>query len=147
MFANNRNRCSLSGLCLSQDGACTDSFENFRDNSLKGGLSNNITLNPPLFSLVNTFKENPLCLQLCPRFRRSSGRIHTYTVYTTEARASRAGISAVTICVLCRQLLLNNFSRIFLQLGFSRHISFLSIFIAGTVLEYIHMVPDPNLWR
>ncbi len=45
-------------LCLSQDGACTDSFENFRDNSLKGGLSNYITLNPPLFSLVNTFKSN-----------------------------------------------------------------------------------------
>jgi len=43
-------------LCLSQDGACTDSFENFRDNSLKGGLSNDITINPPLFSLVNTFK-------------------------------------------------------------------------------------------
>ena len=33
-------------LCLSQDGACTDSFENFLDNSLKGGLSNDITLNP-----------------------------------------------------------------------------------------------------
>ncbi len=44
-------------LCLSQDGAYTDSFENFRDNSLKGGLSVDITLNPPLFSLVNTFKS------------------------------------------------------------------------------------------
>ncbi len=43
-------------LCLSQDGACTDSFENFRKNSLMGDLSNAITLNPPLFSLVNTFK-------------------------------------------------------------------------------------------
>ncbi len=43
-------------LCLSQDGACTDSYENFRDTSLKGGLSNDITLNPPLFSLVYTFK-------------------------------------------------------------------------------------------
>jgi hypothetical protein len=42
-------------LCFSQDGACTDSFENFRENSLNGDLSNNITLNPPLFSLVNTF--------------------------------------------------------------------------------------------
>jgi hypothetical protein len=39
-----------------EDGACTDSFENFRENSLKGDLSNDITLNPPLFSLVNTFK-------------------------------------------------------------------------------------------
>jgi hypothetical protein len=44
-------------LCLSQDGACTDFFENFRDNSLKGGLSNATTFNPPLFSLVDTFKE------------------------------------------------------------------------------------------
>ncbi len=47
-------------LCLSQDGACTDSVENFRDNSLKGGLSNATTwlplFNPPLFSLVDTFK-------------------------------------------------------------------------------------------
>ncbi len=43
-------------LCLSQDGACTDSFENFCYNSLKGGLSNATTFNPPLFSLVDTFK-------------------------------------------------------------------------------------------
>ncbi len=43
-------------LCLSQDGACTDSFENFRENSLKGDLLKDIFLNPPLFSLVNTFK-------------------------------------------------------------------------------------------
>jgi hypothetical protein len=43
-------------LCLSHDGACTDSFENFRKISLKGDLSNDISLNPPLFSLVNTFK-------------------------------------------------------------------------------------------
>jgi hypothetical protein len=44
-------------LCLSHHGACADSFENFRENSLKGDLSNDITLNPPLFSLVNTFKN------------------------------------------------------------------------------------------
>ncbi len=50
------NRVRWVVLCLSQDGACTESFENFRDISLKGGLSNNITLNPPLFSLENTFK-------------------------------------------------------------------------------------------
>jgi hypothetical protein len=31
-------------------------FENFSVNSLKGDLSNPITFNPPLFSLVNTFK-------------------------------------------------------------------------------------------
>jgi hypothetical protein len=44
-------------LCLSQDGACTDSLENFCENSLKGDLSNDITLNPPVFSLVGTFKN------------------------------------------------------------------------------------------
>ncbi len=32
-------------------------FENFSVNSLKGDLSNAITFNPPLFSLVNTFKD------------------------------------------------------------------------------------------
>ncbi len=37
-------------------------FENFRDNSLKGGLSNDITLTPPLFSLENTFKKD---LEIC----------------------------------------------------------------------------------
>jgi hypothetical protein len=55
LFANNRNRFRGAVLCLSQDGACTDSFENFRENTLKGDISNDITLNPPLFSLVNTF--------------------------------------------------------------------------------------------
>ncbi len=61
LFANNRNRFRWVVLCLSQDGACTDSFENIRENSLKGDLSNDITLNPPLFSLVNTF--NLWCYQ------------------------------------------------------------------------------------
>jgi hypothetical protein len=55
LFANNRNRVRWVVLCLSQDGASTDSVENFRENSLKGDLSNDIILNPPLFSLVNTF--------------------------------------------------------------------------------------------
>ncbi len=55
LFANNRNRVRWVVLCLSQDGACTDFFENFRENSLKGDLWNDITLNPPLFSLANTF--------------------------------------------------------------------------------------------
>jgi hypothetical protein len=50
LFANNRNRVRWVVLCLSQDGACTDLFENFSENSLKGDLSNNTTLNPPLFS-------------------------------------------------------------------------------------------------
>ncbi len=44
-------------LGLSEDGACTDLFENFSVNSLKEGLSNATTFNPPLFSLVNTFKD------------------------------------------------------------------------------------------
>ncbi len=35
LFANNRNRVRWVVLCLSQDGACTDSFENFRESSLK----------------------------------------------------------------------------------------------------------------
>jgi hypothetical protein len=42
-------------LGLSQDGACTNLFENLSENSLKGDLSNDTTFNPPLFSLFNTF--------------------------------------------------------------------------------------------
>ncbi len=53
----NRNRVRGAVLCLSQDGACTNLFENFSENSWKGDLSNNTTENPPLFSLVNTFKH------------------------------------------------------------------------------------------
>ncbi len=51
LFANNRNMIRWVVLCLSHDGACTDSFDNFREISLTGDLSNDITLNPPLFSL------------------------------------------------------------------------------------------------
>jgi hypothetical protein len=32
-------------------------YENHSENSLKGDLSNDATVNPPLFSLVNTFKK------------------------------------------------------------------------------------------
>jgi hypothetical protein len=32
-----------------------DLYENHSENSLKGDLSNDTTVNPPLFSLVNTF--------------------------------------------------------------------------------------------
>ncbi len=39
------------------DGACTDLYENLSVNSFKGDLSNATTFNPPLFSLVNTFKS------------------------------------------------------------------------------------------
>jgi len=44
-------------LGLSKDGVCTDSYENFRKNRLKGYLLNDITSNPSFFSLVNTFKK------------------------------------------------------------------------------------------
>ncbi len=57
-FANNRNRVRGAVLCLSQDGACTNLFENFREYSLKRDLSNDTTDNPSLFSLVNTFKSS-----------------------------------------------------------------------------------------
>ncbi len=57
LFANNRNRVRGAVLGLSQDGACTGLFENLIVNSLKGGLSNDTTFKPPLFSLVNTFKQ------------------------------------------------------------------------------------------
>jgi hypothetical protein len=56
LFANDTNRVRGAVLCLSQDGACTNLFENFSENNLKGDLSNDTTNNPPLFSLVNTFK-------------------------------------------------------------------------------------------
>jgi hypothetical protein len=52
LLANSRNRVRGAVLDLSQDGACTNSCENFRENSLKRDLSNDTTVNPPLFSLV-----------------------------------------------------------------------------------------------
>ncbi len=55
LFANNRNRVRGAVLGLSQDGACTDLFENLSVNSLKGDLSNDATFKPPLFSLISTF--------------------------------------------------------------------------------------------
>jgi hypothetical protein len=48
-------RRAVSG--LSQDRVCTDSFEHVSAKSLKRDLSNDIKFNPPLFSLVNTFKK------------------------------------------------------------------------------------------
>ncbi len=56
LFANNRNRIRWAVLGLSQDEDWIDLFENFSMNSLKGDLSNAITFNPPLFSLVSSFK-------------------------------------------------------------------------------------------
>ncbi len=56
--ANYLNRVLWVVLEPLQDGACTDFFENLSENiySLKGDLSNATTFNPPLFSLVETFK-------------------------------------------------------------------------------------------
>ncbi len=56
LFANNRNRIRWAVFGLPQDEDWIDSFEKFSLNTLKGDLSNAITFNPPLFSLVNTFK-------------------------------------------------------------------------------------------
>ncbi len=55
-YSNNRNTLRWAVLGLSQDGAFTALLENLSMNSLKGGLSNATTFNPPLFLLVNTFK-------------------------------------------------------------------------------------------
>ncbi len=46
-FANNRNRSRWAVLCLSQDGACIDLYENHSENNLKPDLSND---QPPIFS-------------------------------------------------------------------------------------------------
>jgi hypothetical protein len=56
LLSNDRNRVRGAVLSLSQDGASTHLFENFRENSLKRDLSNDTTANTPLFSLANTFK-------------------------------------------------------------------------------------------
>jgi hypothetical protein len=56
LFVHDRNGVRGAVLGLSQDGACTDLFEDLGVNSLKGDLSNDdTTFKPPLFSLVNTF--------------------------------------------------------------------------------------------
>ncbi len=57
LFTNKRNRVRWVVLGLSQDGACTDLPENFSEDSWKGDLSNDNVVSPPLFSLVNTFKD------------------------------------------------------------------------------------------
>ncbi len=80
LFSNNRKRVRWVVLCLSQGGACTDSFEIFRDNSLKGKLSNVITLNPPLFSLVNTFKV----------FKIKSAKVQLALLETEQRRCTYA---------------------------------------------------------
>jgi hypothetical protein len=56
LIANDRNRVCWLVLVLLQDGACMDLYENRCENSLKGDPSNDTTVNPPLFSRVNTCK-------------------------------------------------------------------------------------------
>ncbi len=56
LLSNDRNRDRGAVLSLSQDGASTHFFKNFRENSLKRDLSNDTTANRPLFSVANTFK-------------------------------------------------------------------------------------------
>jgi hypothetical protein len=56
LIVNDRNRVRWFVLYLSQDGACIDLYENHSENSLTGDLSKDTTVNPPLFSLVNTLR-------------------------------------------------------------------------------------------
>jgi hypothetical protein len=58
LIAKDRNRVRWLVLVLLQDGACVDLHENHSENSLKGDPSNDTTVNPPLFSLVNTFNAD-----------------------------------------------------------------------------------------
>jgi hypothetical protein len=51
LLSNDRNRVRGAVLGLSQDGACTNLFENFRENSLKRDLLNDTSANPTLFSI------------------------------------------------------------------------------------------------
>jgi hypothetical protein len=77
LLSNDRNRVRGVVLGLSQDGANTNLFENFRENSLKRDLSNNTTVNPPLFSLVNTFNSTQLSqLLYCNLFLQIWIRLH-----------------------------------------------------------------------
>jgi hypothetical protein len=52
LFANDRNRVRGAVFGLSQDGACTNLFQNFREHSLKQDLSNDTTVNQGWAKLV-----------------------------------------------------------------------------------------------
>ncbi len=60
LITNDRNRVRWLVLGLSQDGAFIDLYKNHSENSLTGDLSNDTTVNPPLFSLVNTFNQTSI---------------------------------------------------------------------------------------
>ncbi len=57
MIEIDRNRVRWFFLGLLRDGACIHLYENHSENSLTGDISNATTVNPSLFSLVNTFKK------------------------------------------------------------------------------------------
>jgi hypothetical protein len=57
LISNDRNRIRWAVLDLLQDRVCTDLFENHNMESLKRDLPKGATFNPPLFSLVNSFKR------------------------------------------------------------------------------------------
>ncbi len=59
LFANYRNRVRGAVLGLSQDGACTDLFENLCVNRLKGDLSNILSVHPHIHKEI--IKRSPLC--------------------------------------------------------------------------------------
>ncbi len=71
--SNDRNRVRWVILSLSQDGVCTDLFENRNVKSSKWDLSNDITFNPPIFSLANTFKRS-YCFERNSNFWRNVSR-------------------------------------------------------------------------
>ena len=70
LISNGRNRVRWVVLGLSEDGACTDLFEKLSVKSLKGDLSNATTFNPPLFSLVNTFKWTKTTKRMEPKIKK-----------------------------------------------------------------------------
>ncbi len=66
LLSNDKNRVRGAVLGLSQDGASTNLFENFRENSLKRDLSNDTTANTPLshwpiVPLKKIWPELPVC--------------------------------------------------------------------------------------
>ncbi len=98
LFANDTSRARRAVLGLSQDWACTDSFENFRKNSIKGDLSNNITLNPPHFSLVNTF--NILCFHHSVSSKSTAQKTKRYEVFVNFLN-NEYNFYVTSFCISC----------------------------------------------
>jgi hypothetical protein len=66
---------------LSQDGACTNLFENFGEHSLKRDLSNDTAVNQPLFSLVNTVKQILQSYKQCCGSETGSGSVSIRNIW------------------------------------------------------------------